>query len=71
MDDKPTPRDLVWQLHHEGRPISRISRMTGFDPSFVRREILLRWALDENAPGRGDDGRDKHEDGRPDAGTGE
>lgn len=60
-DEETSPRDEVWKLHHSGKSISQIAAQTGLMPSFVRREILLRWAYDENAPEGVNDGRDKHD----------
>ena len=61
MDNDTNQRDEVWKLHHSGLSISQIAAQTGLMPSFVRREILLRWAYDEKAPEGVNDGRDKHD----------
>lgn len=61
MDKGTGLREEVWRLHHSGRSISQIAAQTGLMPSFVRREILLRWAYDEGAPEGVNDGRDKHD----------
>lgn len=61
MDKETSPRDVVWKQHHSGQSISQIAAQTGLLPSFVRREILLRWAYDERAPEGVNDGRDKHD----------
>ena len=59
--DKTSSRDAIWLMHHNGRSISQISKELGLTPSFVRREILLRWAYDEHAPEGVKNGRDKHD----------
>lgn len=61
MDKGTGLREEVWRLHHSGQSISQIAAKTGLMPSFVRREILLRWAYDEKAPEGVNDGRDKHD----------
>lgn len=60
-NEETSPYDAVWKLHHSGQSISQIAAQTGLMPSFVRREILLRWAYDEKAPEGVNDGRDKHD----------
>lgn len=60
-DEETSPRDEVWKLHHSGQSISQIAAKTGLMPSFVRREILLRWAYDEGVPEGVNNGRDKHD----------
>lgn len=60
-NEETSPREAVWKLHHSGQSISQIAAQTGLMPSFVRREILLRWAYDEGAPEGVNDGRDKHD----------
>lgn len=71
MDKGTGLREEVWRLHHSGQSISQIAAKTGLMPSFVRREILLRWAYDEGAPEGVNNGRDKHDSDQYEPSAGE